>query len=126
MLIFVGPLYVVLCVYHVFYVNNEIKQHAVIQARRLSRFRDGRSSPPPGSSPPPPTHTVHFAFCKLSNGAVWRLSLWYGLTRLAVCGVDLPWGSVRIGQVREWIGRDLTTCDNISSEDLNDADDLLA
>ena len=41
-------------------------------------------------------------------------------------GIYVRITAVRIGQVREWIGRDLTTCDNISSEDLNDADDLLA
>ena len=57
-------------------------KNSVIQARRLSRFRDGRSSSPPGASPPPPSHTVHSAPCQLFNGATsgGRVD---GLTRLA-------------------------------------------
>ena len=90
------------------YVNTDIKQNAVNQARRLSRFRDGRSSSPPGSPPPPSTHTVHSAYTysplrslkAIRWSGVWRKSQWSRLAHLVDCRSDLPWGSVRIRRER--------------------------
>ena len=104
------------------YVKADIKRNAVNQARRLSRFRDGRSSSPPGPSTPPPTHTLHSAPWQLSDGVApgGRAD---GLTWLTWLTAEvISHGGVSESDKNGSLIRSrLTRLANISTEDLDDA-----